>query len=109
MDELVFPNESFNSKIFDIFIPDSVYTAGQITIKKLSFSNLKMFAYFSFSNNEYKNVVYNIKRKKKKEFEAYVVAKLNLKEFSDAELLSLKIKVTIIKKGRKIEYSFAKV
>lgn len=109
LEELVFPNEFFRSDLFDIFVPDSVYSAGQITIKKLSFSDLKIAGFFSFSNNIYKNVVYTVKRKHKETFESYIVSKMQINEFSQSELEKLKINLKTSNRGNKVEYYFTDI
>lgn len=93
---LLLPCSSYNSNLFSISFPDSLYSSGDITIKKLKVSNYKVRAKFYFSKEKYYKVIYLIKKKNLPEFKK----KLNQTQFEiTEEQLNRKIKVTLICKS----------
>jgi hypothetical protein len=68
LDQVIFPGEKFNSSNFIISFPDSLYTAGQVTIKKARIKEWKLQANFVFSDNAYTTLTYVVKKKNRDEF-----------------------------------------
>jgi hypothetical protein len=67
LEKLILPNDTFNSNVYNLFIPDSIYTAGKITIKSLKIKGAKYFSNFYFNDNRYSKTEYIVKTKNYKE------------------------------------------
>jgi hypothetical protein len=62
---LVLPTDAYNSNLFTIDYPDSIYNSGVLSIKKLRIRNIKALAEFNFTNNIYTHVSYTLNKKNK--------------------------------------------
>ncbi len=62
-EQLVLPHDNYDSKVYLIYIPDSVYTKGEIIIKKMKAQGFRAKATFFFEKGQYYRVEYNIKKK----------------------------------------------
>ena len=60
--DYILPFEDYASKDYLIYIPDSIYTQGVITIKKLNVLGTKSKAKFFFNKRQYTKVVYYVKK-----------------------------------------------
>lgn len=76
LDQIILPNETYQSSNFNILIPDSIYTAGTISIKHLSINEIKCKGNFYFSENTYSRVEYISKNKNIEQ----LLPKVNFKE-----------------------------
>lgn len=89
---LVMPCSDYNSNMYTISFPDSIYTGGQITIKKLKREGEKFKAQFYFSENQYTKAVYTIRKSKLEKF------KLNInysQYLITEEKIGKKVRITI--------------
>ncbi|MEN8839074.1 MAG: hypothetical protein ABF238_01045 [Flavobacteriales bacterium] len=68
LEKVILPGQRYNSSQFVISLPDSLYTAGNITIKKLKINDWKLQVNFIFSRNVYTQMVYSVKKRDKEEF-----------------------------------------
>ncbi len=68
LETIILPSDTFNSSLFVIPFPDTMYTAGSITIKKLKLKDLKLQVNLVFSDNTYTQLTYSVKKKNRKEF-----------------------------------------
>jgi hypothetical protein len=70
LNEFVFPPTKYNSTIFKIIFPDSIYNSGEVEIKYLTVNTIKSKkTKLIFIDDKYTKVIYNIKKKDIKVFE----------------------------------------
>ena len=65
---LIVPSQSYNSRVFSIPFPDTLYSAGNVSIKKLQMNKIKAEGKFMFKNNVYTRVEYSFKKREEEEF-----------------------------------------
>jgi len=63
VEQLILPNQPFNSSLFTIHFPDSIYSKGTITVNKLIIGEQKAKAIFYFTNNQYTKAIYVCNKK----------------------------------------------
>jgi hypothetical protein len=68
LENVILPGQRYNSSEFVISLPDSLYTSGNVTIKKMKVNDWKLQVNFIFSRNVYTQMVYSVKKKDKEEF-----------------------------------------
>tara|TARA_B110000908_G_C10142513_1_gene397462 strand:+ start:475 stop:930 length:456 start_codon:yes stop_codon:yes gene_type:complete len=68
MDSVILPGQLYDSKLYSIPFPDSLYTGGIISIKKIRINGIKAQSSFSLSNNTYTEVKYTLSKRNKNKF-----------------------------------------
>jgi hypothetical protein len=72
LEKIILPGEKFNSTDFLISFPDSIFSAGNITIKNLTINDWKFQVNFVFSENTYTKLTYSVKKKNCEGFMKYL-------------------------------------
>ena len=88
------PGQVYDSKAYTIIFPDSLYTGGSISIKKLKINGVKSSAEFYISNNRYTILQFTLNKKNKKRF-VKQTAELFKGYQVDIEKKGFKYKITI--------------
>lgn len=94
IDQIILPNEIYQSSSFNVLIPDSIYTAGTVSIKHLSVNGIKCTGNFYFNENTYARVEYISKNKSIEQ----LLLKVNIKK----ENLNIKEEVINCRKKKLI-------
>jgi len=106
LEKVILPNEKYNSTFFKVFVDDSIYSGGQITVKKLQLASIKSSCKLTFSNNVYHDVSYTVNIKNRLIFEKFVIEKLKLSAFTESEFKNLNILLTVKYDRSKVFYNF---
>lgn len=107
-DEVILPTNNYTAQSFQIFVPDSIYTGGDLRVKKLKWNGIKVRFSASFSENTYQYVTYRIKKKDQQQFEAIILKHLNRESLIDS--IEYNGQIVLIKKtilGSKIMYELS--
>lgn len=107
LQQVILPNDTFRSNEFTILVPDSIYSAGKITIKILSLNNIKLTAEFNFSQNKFTSVEYIIKKKHMELLEKEITSKTLIQSLDEQELKKINLSITTETKGRKVYYKLS--
>lgn len=65
LDSLIVPGQVYNSSVYRIPFPDSLYDGGTISIKKLEVNGIKARAQFKLSDYTYTSLMYTVNKKNK--------------------------------------------
>ena len=65
IDSVILPGQVFDSKLYLISFPDSLYSGGIISIKKLKIAGVKTKAEFNLSDNKYTVLKYTMNKRNK--------------------------------------------
>ena len=105
----IMPGDTFVSHALLIPIPDSVYTAGVLTIKKYTSPTTKAQALLEFSHRVYQKSNYLVKKKHVLAFEQEVLSQLGTGSFDAESLLTKNIRLTKKIQGKNIYYTFERL
>jgi len=64
--DFILKNDSFLSNVYPIPLPDSIYSGGNITVKKLKVGDSKFEVLLTFKNKKYTSITYIPKNNKSK-------------------------------------------
>ncbi len=105
----IMPGDTFVSHALLIPIPDSVYSAGVISIKKYTSPTTKAQDLLEFSHRVYQKSNYLVKKKYMLAFEQEVLSQLGTGSFDAESLLTKNIRLTKKIQGKNIYYTFERL
>ena len=109
IDQVILPNDKYNSADFILVVPDSVYSAGRISVKFMKIANYKSTVKFEFSENRYTSTSYILSKKNSSSFESDVLKTANVISLQEEDLKAANLKLSKTKEGRKYKYSFISI